>query len=279
MRKLVCIDVDGTLIRNEYKIDDDIRAKMNEFKDDTDFLIVSGRTVKEISELNAGCDSIGSNGGEIFKNNELIKDAYIEYETAQGVINYLQEKDNICVVHTGAGRFIKKNTDVLSEMIKIARFRSELGEEIYDTATFMYSHVYGKSIKVEDVYQHVIENQLSVKKIETFYQGDKDEMIAELMDNYDVDSFSSAVTNVEIVPKGATKASAIKEYIGNDEYKVYAIGDGDNDISMFEIADTAIAMGNGTNTIKSMADYIVGTNRENGFIEALDIILNDKIQH
>lgn len=276
MKKLVCIDVDGTLIRKEYKIDDDIRAKMDEFGTDTDFLIVSGRTVKEISELNAGCDSIGSNGGEIFKNNELVKDAYIDYATAKGVINYLQDKGNICVVHTGAGRFIKKNTDVLSEMIKIARFRSNLGEEIYATSTFMYNHVYGKSIKVDDVYNHVTNNELSIKKIETFYQGDKTEMITELMANYDVDSFSSAVTNVEIVPKGATKADAIKEYIGSDDYQVYAIGDGDNDISMFEIADISIAMGNGTDTIKSMANHIVGPNRENGFIEALDIILNEK---
>lgn len=277
MRKLICIDVDGTLIRNEYQVDADIKAKMDEFGDDTDFLIVSGRTVKEIAELNVDCDSIGSNGGEIFKNHELIKDAYIDYDTARGVVDYLQANNRICVIHTGSGRFIQKNFDVMSEMMKIARFRSDLGEEIYKTATFMYNHVYGKSIKSDDIYGEVTANNLSIKKIETFFQGDKSQIIEDIISKYNVDSFSSAVTNVEIVPKGATKAGAIKEYIGSEEYKVYAIGDGDNDISMFEIADMAIAMGNGTDKIKAMANHIVGTNKENGFNEALDIILNDKI--
>ena len=47
-------------------------------------------------------------------------------------------------------------------------------------------------------------------------------------------------------------------------------GDGYNDISMIEYAGTGVAMGNAQPAVKDAADYITGTNDEDGLVEVID---------
>lgn len=49
-----------------------------------------------------------------------------------------------------------------------------------------------------------------------------------------------------------------------------AIGDGDNDLTLFSSAAIKIAMGNGTEALKQAADYVTGTLEEDGFVEAME---------
>jgi Cof subfamily protein (haloacid dehalogenase superfamily) len=48
-----------------------------------------------------------------------------------------------------------------------------------------------------------------------------------------------------------------------------AIGDGDNDIALFKSAGLKIAMGNATDNLKAIADDVVGTADNDGFVEAM----------
>lgn len=75
--------------------------------------------------------------------------------------------------------------------------------------------------------------------------------------------------------KGATKANAIKiliDYLKINKEEVIAIGDGGNDIPMFEIAGYKVVMGNANEYVKSKADYITDTNNNNGVAKALEYI-------
>ncbi len=77
----------------------------------------------------------------------------------------------------------------------------------------------------------------------------------------------------EIANKEATKGNAIK--ILADKYgisvgEVLAIGDQNNDIEMVETAGVGVAMGNGTEEIKQIADYITDSVKNDGFIKAID---------
>lgn len=49
-----------------------------------------------------------------------------------------------------------------------------------------------------------------------------------------------------------------------------AVGDGFNDVPLFENAALKIAMGNAADILKAKADYVVGTIDEDGFAEAID---------
>lgn len=56
---------------------------------------------------------------------------------------------------------------------------------------------------------------------------------------------------------------------------ILAIGDGDNDIALFRSAGVKVAMGNATNDLKELADHVVSTVDEDGWIEAIDMhVLN-----
>lgn len=70
---------------------------------------------------------------------------------------------------------------------------------------------------------------------------------------------------LEIMPKNATKASAIqrlKRRLGCDY--VIAFGDGVNDIEMFEMADEAYAVENAAPELKAIATGIIGNNNDDG---------------
>jgi phosphoglycolate phosphatase (TIGR01487 family) len=49
-----------------------------------------------------------------------------------------------------------------------------------------------------------------------------------------------------------------------------AIGDSQNDISMFEVAGTAIAVGNAPDPVRAAADHVTDTTYADGFLEAID---------
>lgn len=70
-------------------------------------------------------------------------------------------------------------------------------------------------------------------------------------------------------------AKALQEIIGVTKQRTLAIGDGNNDIALFENAELKIAMGNATNRLKQKADYIVGSVQDDGFVEAMNrFVLN-----
>lgn len=74
----------------------------------------------------------------------------------------------------------------------------------------------------------------------------------------------------------ATKGGILEDLIRMDVEKekrrpyVIAAGDGGNDISMFKVADHAIAMGTATKSVKSHAHVVTGTAKEEAIIGALE---------
>ena len=55
-----------------------------------------------------------------------------------------------------------------------------------------------------------------------------------------------------------------------------AFGDADNDREMFEQAGFAVAMENGREEMKKMADYVTDTNREDGVAKAMEKFILEK---
>lgn len=82
---------------------------------------------------------------------------------------------------------------------------------------------------------------------------------------------------LEILPAGVNKAKALTKVaalFGLDLSEVAAIGDGPNDLEMLSEAGFAIAMGNASDRVKSVADLVVSTNDNAGVAEAVGKILS-----
>ena len=55
--------------------------------------------------------------------------------------------------------------------------------------------------------------------------------------------------------------------------EIAVIGDGANDVAMFQQSGLSVAMGNAQASVKAAADFVTGSNGEEGFAEAIDRII------
>lgn len=77
---------------------------------------------------------------------------------------------------------------------------------------------------------------------------------------------------IEIVKKGINKAiglQRIAQYYNIPKERIIAFGDEDNDLEMIEYAGVGVAMQNGIQELKSIADYVTSTNEEDGVSQFL----------
>ena len=78
---------------------------------------------------------------------------------------------------------------------------------------------------------------------------------------------------VEVFSSGASKGNALRalqEYLGITKEETAAIGDGENDLSMFREAGLKIAMGNAVSLLKEKADRITASNNQDGVAKAVE---------
>ena len=97
---------------------------------------------------------------------------------------------------------------------------------------------------------------------------------AELRECYEgiADVYRSEAFFIEIMPRFVNKATSLErmlESLGLTRDNAICCGDGFNDISMIQYAGVGVAMGNAKPEVKAAADYVTGTNDEDGLVEVI----------
>jgi hydroxymethylpyrimidine pyrophosphatase-like HAD family hydrolase len=62
----------------------------------------------------------------------------------------------------------------------------------------------------------------------------------------------------------------LAKLLGIPEIEIAVIGDGGNDIAMFERSGLSIAMGNGSPRVRGAADFVTDPNSQDGFAKAIE---------
>lgn len=86
-------------------------------------------------------------------------------------------------------------------------------------------------------------------------------------------------TFIEITAGGVDKGAALARLCarrGISPAEVVAIGDGHNDLAMFEFAGTSIAMANGAADVIARATRVTGSNHDDGVAHAITALLGDR---
>jgi hydroxymethylpyrimidine pyrophosphatase-like HAD family hydrolase len=81
---------------------------------------------------------------------------------------------------------------------------------------------------------------------------------------------------LDITPPGFNKGTfveAMAKRLGIATDAVATIGDMQNDLAMFRVSGVSIAMGNATDDVKDQATHVTATNEQDGFAEAMEMIL------
>lgn len=266
--KLICIDMDGTLLKDKKTVsEENLNSIKLAIKKGVKVVITTGRIydcAKMYSEK-IGLDTpiIASNG------------AFIGYKDKAIYNNPLKKEDILKFLEVtkkhGLKAYLTANFGIISQ--------EELAED----------HVYkilNKTLKDEEKVKLIVSDNIR-EEIEKFdgeilkgVCADKNNKVNLIKAREELESLntnmeivSSWNDNFEVMRNGSTKGDAVRylaNYFGIDKEEVMCIGDSENDLSMIKYAGTGVAMGNASEDIKSVADYVTDTNVNDGVAKAIN---------
>lgn len=277
--KMICIDMDGTLLNKRKKISSVDKEAIKRAHDiGVEIVVTTGRLYNNAAYFSQilGVDSpvIAGNGAVVMdkKNNDIIYECYIPEKECNAILNIINKYKT----------FYQFNTN---DSIYVNRWITNMATKIY-----MSKQVYDEklSIKYKNVesvseWRNVFdENNGYIAKciVATPIKSTILKIRDELNKIPDIVSYASGSHSLEINYKGVSKGNAVSELIskyGIKKEELICIGDNENDISMIKFAGLGVAMENAINEVKEVADYITDSNKNNGVAKVINkFIFNDK---
>jgi len=269
MKTLYVTDLDGTLLQPNERLSAFAVEKLTQLAEKGIlFSYATARSIHSASVCTEGLKAkiplILHNGVFIMDNRswEILHKECFDGQLAKDIYRVLQKYAVSPIVYAlidGAERF-SYDDETISPFMRsfiATRWKDRRRRTLSGNAAIMEGEVYYFTC-IE-----LAEKLLPAKEeLEALY-GDRLNLIYQ-KDLYSGDQW------LEIIPKNATKATAIqklKEMTGAD--KVVAFGDGINDIPMFLEADLALAVENAHPDLKAAADGVIGPNTGDGVVRWL----------
>ncbi|MBO1512848.1 Cof-type HAD-IIB family hydrolase [Metabacillus bambusae] len=279
MKKLIAIDLDGTLLSSNIEISEvNVQAIQKAQKAGHVVMICSGRAPEDIktviSQTPLECPVAGSNGTMVLADGKLLSQISIDKNNVKTVANILNENkypfkiyssQGIFVASTWTERmlaFLEQNQEVSKGLTpKEYKFMTEQPKET-DT------------IKIFDHIDDVLNKEnIAVQKFFIPTISGKTELISKLDEIEGISITTSGPFNIEIMDTNGHKGNGIKvmaEYYNIPIENTVAIGDNFNDVPMLEAAGLSVAMGNADPFVKDIADVVTLTNNEHGVAHAIE---------
>lgn len=268
MYKLVCIDMDGTLLNDDKIISErNIKALKNTMQKGVIVAVSTGRLFTSANYfadiIGANVPVIASNGAYIMEknNNKIIYESSLGEKNCIEILSVLKKYNLYPHFNTCRSVFTEKiiyssylylnMNKVLSKDNQIDIILVENWEEVF----YKYGNDFLKCIVVDDDTKKISEARKEVEKIKN------------------IEVVSSSHRNFEIMNKGVSKGNAVLKlanYYNISKDEIMCIGDSENDMSMIKCAGFGVVMENGEEKVKQIADYITDTNNKDGVAKALE---------
>ena len=266
MIKLICVDVDGTILNSKREVLDS--------------------TVKAVKEAK-------KNGIRVVINTGRNLDSVIPFAQKMGM------EDEYIILNTGASIL---KLDTMEEIYK-RKVDSNLAKELHRTAKHYGVNVVGYTERNLYMYDNTpnYEATLEADILEMDFidcgdddfiefssvslVGPKENINRFIEDGHDkkFDDFFK-VRNVPIIyeflNKEAGKGRTMLELgkiLGIEKDEIMVIGDGPNDLDMFASAGVSVAMGNARDIVKENADIVTLSNDEGGVAEVIYRAIENRI--
>lgn len=274
MRKIIFLDVDGTLVDYHNRIPESAIRAIRQARENGHLVYVcTGRSRAEMQpELwEIGLDGmIGGNGSYVEHQGQVIMHQLLSEEDSRAIVDWLHERGLEFYLESNNGLFASENfRERARETLRI--YSMNKGKTAEEVATQ----------EVEDVIHGMIfDGQL--------YRNDLNK-VSFVLDSYKdhLDSkqaFPQLVANTwggrgesalfgDLGVKDIDKAHAIfvlLDHLGASQADTIAFGDAKIDISMLDYCAIGVAMGNGGAEILAMADMITDDVEEDGLYNAFE---------
>lgn len=277
--RLICSDVDGTLINSDEIIPEENLSAIRRLKSEgCYFAITSGRFLNAVRQMSEHFKitpyKVCSNGAVVAdEDGNVLQAVAIPLDIAKQL--YKVGEDNNCLMgyNTLSCAVYNRRNNMEDELYK----RADELYEGYDASTgkhtidVKYQEGYSVPFQFGDAY-----------KISLWANDQSSyERITEELNNFSGISVTSAMQwNLEITAKNVTKwfgVQSLMKLLNITKEEVVCIGDSMNDEAMVNGAGLGVCMGNGNPKLKQEADYITDTNYNSGVAAVINKCLNNEL--
>lgn len=265
MYKLIAIDMDGTLLNDKKEVSDRCQKYIDVLKE---------KGIKVVLATGRPLDGVMR---------------YVEQLGLLDEDDYVVTYNGAFVQSTGTNKILYNKPLSLDSYKELYTVSQQLGVNIHAlTESSVLTPKKNPYTEIESTINQIPTIEGAVKDIDPstnivkvmFVDDPKklDEIIP-LIPQWVKDKYSilrSASIFLEFLDKSVNKwigVSAIAEELGIKQEEVICIGDAGNDIAMIEYAGLGVAMGNATDEVKAVADYITLTNEEDGVAHIIEKFL------
>ncbi|AIO18199.1 Putative bifunctional phosphatase/peptidyl-prolyl cis-trans isomerase [Candidatus Izimaplasma bacterium HR1] len=253
-KKYIFIDIDGTVLDH------------------------STRTIPESTKL--AIKKAKSNGHEVIINTGRPPCLFYGIDKEIGVTSFVAANGRYAV-HNGEVILNKTiDREIITKVVKFAEDnRIDLG--------FEGLNAFKRQTSFGNLYQKFSNNfHLEVPELDPeFYLNNDIYQMTLYYDRDDYQRFEAHFPNltfaysceygIDVNSKGGLKEEGIEAFIKRyniPKEDIIAIGDGHNDVSMFNFVHTSVAMGNAKDFVKEHATYVTDDVSNNGFYKAFEML-------
>ena len=256
--KLVATDIDGTILKYDFKFNEEVKECISKLTDSgIKVILVTGRmhsaTDFIAEELGLDTPIVSYQGGLVKCKDEILYEKNLDPTVAKKIIKWAKDNNVHINLYMEDELYVEKDDEVI---------RRYTGER---AAGFIV-----KSFE-----------ELELQRINKILAIDfvNHELVTEwknhLCENFKENAYivKSTPYFCEISHPKAKKSSAVdflREYYGLKKEEILTIGDQNNDIELLKAGGIKVAMGNATDELKEVADYVTDTVNNNGFVRAME---------
>lgn len=267
MIKMLVLDIDGTIFNKNYTATQKVKRTLTNLANDgIKVVLCTGRmyaATKSIAEeLNLVTPVICYQGGlvkEIVGNNSTLLEKTMPTKQARDVINILKSKNIFFNLYINDILMVEQDNKLIKQYVDARN----IDYKVIGNCDNLELNGLNKILAIDDNTNLIEELQKDLA------QRFKNEL-------YVVRSTPRfcEFSNIEATKGNAVRFLANKWGIKKEE--IMACGDNDNDIEMLHAAGIKIAMGNATEKLKEIADFITKTVDEDGVPYAVQKFIGEK---
>ncbi|MBU8790538.1 HAD family hydrolase [Oceanobacillus caeni] len=259
--KAIALDMDGTLLNPIGLIDEKLIHQLEKLQQrGIKIFIATGRTQKEIVDVlpsHVNMDGyVSANGMGAYTKEKKLSQHSLDETLLQKVISEAREENIYYEVHPLKGPRLALTEDKPYFVAELEKYIPEtlLENELNSRKKAIREHInWVNKLK----YEHIVKVyffSVDTEKINTWKKH-----LENLKKEITFTTSCSSLHNVEMMVSGVSKGTGIKlllEESGINKENLLVVGDGENDLPMFELAGHAVAMKNAEKNVQAQADTV-----------------------
>ncbi|UAK15649.1 HAD family hydrolase [Sporolactobacillus terrae] len=279
----IMLDLDGTTLTAENQVTPELNAYLKKLRSlGKHVFVVTGRS--EVDALNVLPKDfphegmVASNGMSVFAGGKRIFQQALPSGLVQQMIKRSEQQRMYYQLHPIGGRrtILSRDRGYITDQIRGERPHSVSENEWNSRRQAVLEDMVWKDTLTEEESEQIAKMY--------FFSTDARLMAAwkqalrTLQQTFAFDQFSSSPNNTELVGKNISKASGIGQlldYFNLSPEQALAVGDGENDLPMFQLAGHSAAMKNAPDHVQEQADWVTeNPYDQNGLFKFLNTVFH-----